>query len=107
MWDKTQEQPRVAHTPARMAAVKRRAAAREPVKVPWIPVRKNSVIKVNRVGKRPLHGTRELVRMAISRSLGESMIRHPITPAALHPNPMAMVRHCFPQARHRLKERSM
>jgi hypothetical protein len=32
-----------------------------------------------------------LVRIAIRRSRGESMIRHPITPQALHPNPMHMV----------------
>ena len=36
--------------------------------------------------------------MAISRSLGESMIRHPTMPAALHPNPIHMVKACLPQA---------
>ena len=41
-------------------------------------------------GKRPLQGTRLFVRIAISRSRGLSMMRHPMTPAALHPNPMHM-----------------
>ena len=68
---------------------------------------KKSVIRRIRVGKRPLQGTRELVRIAISRSLGESMIRQPTTPAALQPKPIAMVRHCFPQAQHFLKAQSM
>ena len=45
-----------------------------------------------RVGKRPLQGTKALVRMAMSRSRGLSMIRQPVTPQALHPNPMHMVR---------------
>ena len=40
------------------------------------------------VGKRPLQGTKLFVRIASSRSRGESMIRHPIIPAALHPKPM-------------------
>lgn len=43
-------------------------------------------------GKRPLHGTREFVSIAIRRSRGESIMRQPVTPAALHPSPMSMVR---------------
>ena len=49
-------------------------------------------------GNRPLQGTKLLVRMAMSRSRGESMIRQPTTPAALQPKPMHMVRACLPQA---------
>jgi hypothetical protein len=41
-------------------------------------------------GNLPLQGTKLLVIMAISRSLGESIIRQPTMPAALHPNPMHM-----------------
>jgi hypothetical protein len=52
---------------------------------------KNMVMTAIRVGNRPLQGTKLLVRIAIRRSRGESMIRHPITPQALHPNPMHMV----------------
>lgn len=47
-------------------------------------------------GKRPLQGTNAFVRIAISFSLGESIILVPTTPAALQPNPMHMVRACFP-----------
>ena len=67
---------------------------------------KSEIMAVSR-GNRPLQGTRLLVRMAMSRSLGESMIRQPVTPAALQPSPMAMVRHCLPQARHFLKALSI
>ncbi len=41
-------------------------------------------------GNLPLQGTKLLVIMAIRRSLGESMIRQPTMPAALHPKPMHM-----------------
>lgn len=43
-------------------------------------------------------GHEVVVRMAMSRSRGESMIRQPTTPAALQPKPMHMVRACLPQA---------
>ena len=49
-------------------------------------------------GNRPLHGAKLLVRMAMSRSRGESMMRQPVTPQALHPKPMHMVRLCLPLA---------
>ena len=48
----------------------------------------------------PLQGTNEFVRIASRRSLGESIILHPTTPAALHPKPMHMVNDCLPQALH-------
>ena len=57
------------------------------------PVRdavKNIEIREIRVGKRPLQGMKLLVIIAISRSLGESIILQPVTPAALQPNPIAM-----------------
>ena len=47
-------------------------------------------------GKRPLHGTKLFVSTAISLSLGESIILQPITPHALHPKPIHIVRACFP-----------
>ena len=72
-------------------------------KIPENEAVKNMVIIAIRVGKRPLQGTKLLVRIAISRSLGDVIIRHPITPAALQPNPMHIVRACFPQAEHFLK----
>lgn len=60
---------------------------------PALPM-KNMVIIVIIAGNLPLQGTKLLVSIAMSRSRGESMIRHPTTPAALHPNPMHMKR-CF------------
>ncbi len=50
-----------------------------------------------------MHGTKLLVSIAIRRSLGESIILHPVTPAALQPNPIAIVSACFPHAPERLK----
>lgn len=50
------------------------------------------------VGNRPLQGTKLFVMVAISRSLGESIILQAITPAALQPKPIHMVRACFPWA---------
>ena len=49
-----------------------------------------------RVGNLPLQGTKLLVSMAMRRSLGDSMIRQPVTPQALHPKPMHIVSDCFP-----------
>ena len=60
--------------------------------------KKNMDIMDMIVGKRPLQGTKLFVTAAISRSLGESMIRQPVTPAALHPNPMHIVNACLPHA---------
>ena len=64
---------------------------------------KNMVMMAMRVGNRPLQGTKLLVMVAIRRSLGESMIRQPTTPAALQPKPIAMVRACLPQVQAFLK----
>ena len=47
------------------------------------------------VGNLPLQGIKLLVRMAISRSRGESIIRQPVTPAALQPKPMHMAQPLF------------
>ena len=68
---------------------------------------KNIVIIAISVGNRPLHGTKLFVKIAISLSLGESIILHPITPQALHPNPIHMVRDCLPWAHAFLKYLSM
>lgn len=54
-----------------------------------------------------MQGTKLLVKMAISLSLGESMIRHPTQPAALQPNPMHMVIICLPVQQHFLKKPSI
>ena len=56
------------------------------------PVTKNMEIRAISVGRRPLQGMKELVRMAIRRSLGLWMIRQPMTPQALHPSDIHMLR---------------
>ena len=53
-----------------------------------------------------LHGTKLLVKIAINLSLGESIILAPLTPTALHPNPMHIVNACLPQAQHFLNAQS-
>ena len=59
------------------------------------------------VGKRPLQGTKLFVKMAMRRSLGESTILQPVTPTALQPKPISMVRACLPQALQREKQQSI
>ena len=65
-----------------------------------IPAVKNMKIIAMSIGKRPLHGTKLLVSIAMSLSRGDSIIRQPVMPHALHPNPIHMVSACFPQALH-------
>ncbi len=77
-------------TPSRIKPVSSRAEAAEPVMPEAVPV-KNIALRVISRGKRPLHGTRLLVSIAISRSRGESTIRQPTTPAALQPKPIHIV----------------
>ena len=62
------------------------------------PKEKNIVIIAISVGKRPLQGTKQFVNMAMRRSRGESMMRQPVTPQALQPKPIIIVRHCLPHA---------
>lgn len=47
----------------------------------------NIIDTVIKNGNLPLQGTKLLVKIAINFSRGESIILHPITPAALQPNP--------------------
>ena len=44
-----------------------------------------------------LQGTKLFVKIDNNFSRGESIILQPITPAALHPNPMHIVNACFPE----------
>ena len=55
-----------------------------------LPLAKKKPERRISVGKRPLQGTKQFVRMAMSRSLGDSMMRQAVTPAALQPKPMHM-----------------
>lgn len=56
-----------------------------------------SVVRYSKTGSCLLHGTKELVRMAIRRSRGDSISADWEIPAALQTKPMAVVRHCFVQ----------
>lgn len=44
-----------------------------------------------KVGNLPLHGTKLLVKIAIRRSLGDSIILQDIIPAALHQTPYTLL----------------
>ena len=59
-----------------------------------------SEMRVVIIGNLPLQGTNDFVSMASIRSRFESIIRHPVTPTALQPNPIHIVRACFPQLLH-------
>ena len=101
--ESTLEVRRVAMMPSMMINDRIAADNRLPL-IPDVMPTKNMVDRTIRVGNLPLHGMKLLVRIAMSRSLGESMILHPITPTELQPSPMHMVRACFPQALHFWKE---
>ena len=58
-------------------------------------------------GNLPLQGTKLFVNIAINFSLGELIILHPTTPAALQPNPIHIVIICFPVQQHFLKKPSI
>lgn len=68
----------------------------------FIPPVKNPPIKIVamqiRNGNLPLQGIKLFVKIDTSFSLGESIILHPTTPAALQPSPMHMVSACFPRS---------
>ena len=64
--------------------------------IPCILPAINIVAIVIKNGNLPLHGTKLFVKIAISLSLGELIILHPTTPAALQPNPIHIVIICLP-----------
>jgi len=86
--DRTLDINSVTEMPSTIAVNMLSAAATSP-KDPAAPAM-NIVESAISVGKRPLHGTKLFVIIAISRSRGESMILQDMTPAALHPKPMHM-----------------
>ena len=92
--DSRRETSRVMPTPSRMTRVSPRAERKEEAKPPAVPT-KNMVMMAIRVGNRPLQGTKLLVIVAMSRSLGESMMRQPTTPAALQPKPMHITKEIY------------
>ena len=80
----------VAAIPNRIMPVSSMAAPAEFHSPTEVPIKNMVIIDIS-VGNLPLHGTKLLVMIAMSRSRCESMIRQPGTPAALQPNPMHMV----------------
>ena len=94
VWESRAEHPRVAATASTIIPESTNAVATEPPITE--PVTKNMEIMAISVGNFPLQGIKALVSMAISRSRSESIIRHPTTPAALHPNPIHMKRETAP-----------
>lgn len=87
--DSMRDTAKVISMPSSITPVSSRAEDKEALSPPdWDT--KNMDITAMRVGKRPLQGTKLLVMTAMSRSRGESIMRQPVTPTALHPNPMHM-----------------
>ena len=89
--------PLVFVTDRTMSAVSRAAPANESNGAGSAPTINSEISDIS-VGNRPLHGTNPFVTAAMRRSRGESIIRHPVTPAALQPNPIHIVSACFPHA---------
>lgn len=104
VFDKMPDTKKVASIPVATKPVSMRVESMLPPEP--VPEIKNIVIREIRVGKRPLQGTKVFVRIAIRRSLLESIILAPVTPTALQPKPIHIVRACFPQAEHFLKHLS-
>ena len=102
VFDKILETIKVKNIPSKITKHKI-ATLKNEENIPVFAPIKNIVIIDISVGNLPLQGTKLLVKIAINLSLGESIILHPVTPHALHPNPMHIVSACFPHAQHFLK----
>ena len=98
VFDKSPEIKKVSIAPRIMTAVR--------ISVPRKELAAKKPIRAMSAGNLPLQGINTFVRIAISRSRGESIILHPVIPAALQPSPIAIVRDCFPLASALLKKRS-
>ena len=96
VFDKKREVRKVRMTPNTITPVNS-SVDRRPFHGAATTPAKNIVIILISVGKRPLQGTKVLVIIAIRRSRGLSIIRAPLTPTALQPNPIHIVSACFPQ----------
>jgi hypothetical protein len=103
--DRIRAMKNVAATPTSEIATRLRTAASRPKPGGAAAETKMLATRI-RMGQRPLQGTRLFVRVAMSRSRGESMMRVATTAAALQPNPIAMVSACLPWAPTRSKRRS-
>ncbi len=85
--DKSLDTPKVTKIPDNITAVRSRAPDTD-LMIPESEHTKNIEITEMRVGSFPLQGIKEFVRIAMSRSRGESIILQPVTPTALHPSPI-------------------
>ena len=94
--DKILETIKVIMIPRIIINIKKKAFNKDEVKV-LVSGIKNMEIRAIRRGNRPLQGITALVIMAIKRSFLVSMIRQPVTPTALQPKPIHIVKACFPQ----------
>lgn len=99
VFDKSFEETNVIKIPKSITKSSINTPLREEIIPVQFPIKNIDIIEIM-AGNLPLHGTNEFVRIAINLSLGESIILAPITPHALHPNPMHIVNACFPQAVH-------
>ena len=97
--DNNFETVKVDKIPNKMSIVSINAEKMESAAPPETPM-KNMVMMAISVGNLPLQGTKLLVIIAMSRSRGESIIRQPTIPTALHPKPIHIVNACLPQAQH-------
>lgn len=88
VFDNILDDKKVIIIPNKITSVSNKAEITDP-KSPLNPI-KNMEITAIRVGNLPLQGTKLLVKIAIKRSRGESIILQPTIPAALQPNPMHM-----------------
>ena len=95
----------IVESPSKTKPINNNTSKKEAPLWVWNPT-KNIEINAIIVGNLPLHGTKLFVKIATNLSRGESIILHPVIPTALHPNPMHIVKACFPQAQHFWKQRS-
>ena len=106
VWDSILLDSKVKIIANRISKTKIKAHIRDEIS-PLELVIKNIVIIAIRVGYRPLQGIRLLVIMANNLSFLFSIIRQPVTPTALQPIPIHIVRACLPQELHLDSDESM
>ena len=62
----------------------------------FAPAAKKDIVTAINIGNLPLHGIKLFVSIEMFLSRSFSMILHPVTPQALQPIPIAIVRLCLP-----------
>ena len=97
VFESREQAANVMRTDRTISSVSRAAPANELNGAGRAPATNREISDIS-VGNLPLQGTKPFVAAAMRRSRGESIMRQPVTPAALQPKPMHIVRACFPQA---------